>query len=211
MSPRTREQNEEIRQARRQQIMETARRVFAEQGFHATRMSDIAQAIGVSQGTLYHYFCSKDDLFLALLDIWNERITEIVSQLPNAQVSSTDKFWMINQIAVAFFETSEDLLPVLVEFWAYALRHPDAAASFRRFFQTMQRSLIDILDEGIAAGEFKPIDVEMLSIVPLIVLDGISLLTAVVGKDLIKPVEMTRKTQQLIFEGLLVNPEQALS
>jgi hypothetical protein len=47
--------------------------------------------------------------------------------------------------------------------------------------------------------------------VPLIVLDGISLLTAVVGKDLIKPVEMTRKTQQLIFEGLLVNPEQALS
>ncbi|MEW5960058.1 MAG: TetR/AcrR family transcriptional regulator [Chloroflexota bacterium] len=209
MSPRTREQNEEIRQARGEQIMQAARRIFAEQGFHAARMSDIAQAIGVSQGTLYHYFRSKDELFLALLYIWNDRLAEIVRQLPNAQVSSTDKFWMINQIAVAFFETSDDLLPVLVEFWAYALRNPDAAASFRQFFQTMQQSFIDILNEGITAGEFKPIDVEMLSIVPLIVLDGISLLTAVVGKDLIKPVEMTRKTQQLIFGGLLVNPERA--
>jgi AcrR family transcriptional regulator len=207
MSPRTESQNKEIRQARTEQILQAARPIFAEQGFHGTRMSDIAQAIGVSQGTLYHYFSSKDELFLALLNIWNEQLEQIVRQLPETRVTAAEKFWMINQIAVNFFESSDDLLPVLVEFWAYALRNPDAAASFRQFFQTMRQSFIEILNEGIASGEFKPVDVEMLSTLPLIVLDGISLLSAVVGPEVLKPAELTRKTQELIFEGLLVKPE----
>jgi AcrR family transcriptional regulator len=204
--PRTAAQNEAIRRARTEQILEGARRVFAEQGFHATRMSDIARTVGVSQGTLYHYFSSKDELFLALLNTWNERVEEIVGQLPASGLNAADKFWLINQVAIAFFEADEELLPVLVEFWAYALHNPEAAASFRNFFQVMQQSFKDILAEGIAAGEFKPVDVEMLSVLPLIVLDGISLLAAVVGRDLIQPAEMVQKTQQLVFDGLLAEP-----
>ncbi|MFN2217094.1 MAG: helix-turn-helix domain-containing protein, partial [Anaerolineae bacterium] len=70
MSPRTKEQNEKIRRTRRREILDAAHQVFAERGFHDTRMSDIAQVAGVSQGTLYHYFASKDDLFLALCFTW---------------------------------------------------------------------------------------------------------------------------------------------
>jgi AcrR family transcriptional regulator len=201
--PRTKAQNKAIRQARREQILEGARQVFAEQGFHPTRMSDIAKTVGVSQGTLYHYFGSKDELFLALLNTWNERVEEIVGQLPDSGLSAADKFWLINQVAVAFFEADEDLLPVLVEFWAYALHNPEATASFRNFFQVMQQSMKEILAEGIAAGEFKPVEVELLSALPLIILDGSILLAAVVGRDLIRPAEMVQKAQQLVFDGLL--------
>lgn len=207
--PRTAAQNEEIRQARTQQILEAARQVFAERGFHGTRMSDIAQAIGVSQGTMYHYFRSKDELFLAVLNVWNEQIGSIVQQLPNSDVSIVDKFWMVNQLAVSFFETGEDLLPVLVEYWAYTLRNPEAAASFQEFFVVMQQSFKDILQEGIEAGEFKPVDVEVVSVLPLIILDGITLLTAILGKDFMQPVEQARLAQQLVFEGLLTKTEGA--
>jgi len=209
MSPRTAAQNREIRQARQEQILQAARQVFANQGFHNTRMSDIAQATGVSQGTLYHYFRSKDELFLAVLNVWNEQIKSVVEQLPAADVHVTDKFWMVNQLAVNFFETGEDLLPVLVEYWAYILHEPEAAAAFREFFLSMQQSFKDILYQGVEIGEFKPVDVEVLSTLPLIVLDGITVLTAVVGKDLIRPVELIKQTQNIIFEGLLANLEES--
>ena len=207
--PRTAAQNEEIRQARTQQILEAARQVFAERGFHGTRMSDIAQAIGVSQGTMYHYFRSKDELFLAVLNVWNEQIGSIARQLPNSDVSVVDKFWMLNQLAVSFFETGEDLLSVSVEYWAYTLRNPEVTAGFREFYIVMQQSFKDILQEGIETGEFKPVDVEVVSSLPLIILDGITLLTAILGKDFMQPAEQARLAQQLVFEGLLTKTEEA--
>jgi AcrR family transcriptional regulator len=205
--PRTAAQNKEIRQARTQQILDAARKIFAEQGFYGTRMSDIAQAIGVSQGTMYHYFRSKDELFLAVLNVWNEQIKSIVPQLPVSDLSTVDKFWMVNQLAVNFFETGEDLLPVLVEYWAYTLRNPEAATGFREFYTVMQQSFKDILQEGIDAGEFKPVDIEVASSLPLVILDGVTLLTAILGKDFMQPVEQTRLAQQLVFEGLLTKTE----
>jgi AcrR family transcriptional regulator len=207
MSPRTITQNEEIRQARSTQILQAARQVFAQQGFHATRMSDIAQAAGVSQGTLYHYFSSKDELFLAVLRPWNEQVAEIAKQLPAGEALVTDRFWLINQIATNFFETDQDLLPVFVEYWAYIQRNPKAAAAFKEFFQVMQQSIQDILSRGIEMGEFKPVDVEILSALPLAILDGTILLTAVVGQEAINPIELLKQSQRLVFEGLLTKRE----
>lgn len=57
---------------RREQILEAAARVFAEAGFHSARMQDVAARAGLSNGTLYNYFTSKEDLLLALLDRLNE-------------------------------------------------------------------------------------------------------------------------------------------
>lgn len=53
--------------AKRQQILEGARKTFLEQGFDAASMNDIVKAAGVSKGTLYAYFPSKEKLFEALV------------------------------------------------------------------------------------------------------------------------------------------------
>jgi AcrR family transcriptional regulator len=55
--------------AKRRQIVEGARLVFLAKGFDAASMSDIARAAGVSKGTLYVYFTSKEQLFQAIVDI----------------------------------------------------------------------------------------------------------------------------------------------
>ena len=206
MSPRTKEQNEQIRQERRAQILNAARQAFARQGFHAAKMSDVAQAIGVSQGTLYHYFRSKDDLFLALLSTWAERLAETVSGLPDVPSSATDKMWAMTRLATAFLQADVGLLPVLVEFWAYALRNPKAAASFRHLFEAMQQSCAAIIGEGIASGEFKAIDVQTLSALPLVIVDGVIVLASIIDRDLMQPEQVIEKTQQLVFDGLLTEP-----
>jgi AcrR family transcriptional regulator len=211
MSPRTKEQNEKIRRTRKREILDAARQVFAERGFHRTRMSDIARAAGVSQGTLYHYFESKDELFLALCFTWADLmeagIRELVakdgSQSATEKVSAADKMSAMSHLAMAFFRTDEGLAPVLVEFWAYALRNPEAAERFRRLFETMRRCYGIVLEQGIASGEFKPIDVQTLSALPFVVLDGATLLASILGRDTVEPGHVIERTQRLVFDGLL--------
>ncbi len=59
---------QESRQARRTQIKQIALRVFSEQGYHATSVSELVSAAGVARGTFYQYFDSKDAIFVELLD-----------------------------------------------------------------------------------------------------------------------------------------------
>ncbi|MCK6512260.1 TetR/AcrR family transcriptional regulator [Myxococcota bacterium] len=57
---------------RREQILDAAARVFSERGFHQARSRDVAEEAGVSNGTVYNYFKSKEDILLGLLDRLNE-------------------------------------------------------------------------------------------------------------------------------------------
>jgi AcrR family transcriptional regulator len=66
--PRTKEAFQQIRDESRQHILDKAAEVFANKGLANTKISDLAEAAGVSQGLLYRYFTDKDDLFIALLE-----------------------------------------------------------------------------------------------------------------------------------------------
>jgi AcrR family transcriptional regulator len=67
MSPRTKEQFDEIRQQSRANIMEAALELFGTKGYSSTSISQIAKAAGVSKGLLYNYFDSKEDLLQQLV------------------------------------------------------------------------------------------------------------------------------------------------
>ncbi len=58
---------EQLVEARRNQILDAAARIFAEKGFHRATTKEIALAAVVSEGTIYNYFASKDDLLIGLI------------------------------------------------------------------------------------------------------------------------------------------------
>lgn len=64
--------------AKREQILDGAKRVFMEQGFEAASMNDITRAAGVSKGTIYVYFENKEDLFGYMIERERRRITETI-------------------------------------------------------------------------------------------------------------------------------------
>jgi len=66
--PRTDEANQQIRDDRRDRILETAAILIQDQGLAAVKITDLAAAAGMSQGLFYRYFDDKEDLFLALVD-----------------------------------------------------------------------------------------------------------------------------------------------
>ena len=61
-----------IAEARRDQVLDAATRVFAERGFHKATIKQIASEAGVADGTIYNYFTDKSELLLDLLDRINE-------------------------------------------------------------------------------------------------------------------------------------------
>ena len=63
---------------RRQQLLDVALRVFAEQGFHPTSMNDLAEAAGVTKPVLYQHFASKRELYLELLQDVGGRLHDAI-------------------------------------------------------------------------------------------------------------------------------------
>lgn len=63
------------RETRRQQILTAATSVFARKGYRNASVSDIIEAAGIARGTFYLYFQSKEEIFLALIDLWFEALS----------------------------------------------------------------------------------------------------------------------------------------
>jgi AcrR family transcriptional regulator len=83
--PRSRQENQRIKEERRRQIMDAALKIFAEKGLDATMISDIAAAADLSYGLIYHYFHDKEELFIALVERAMQgtlRLTEEVMAQP---------------------------------------------------------------------------------------------------------------------------------
>ncbi|MEZ5106282.1 MAG: TetR/AcrR family transcriptional regulator [Draconibacterium sp.] len=78
MSPRSSKQINDIRKQKTELIMETALELFAENGFHATSMSQIAKKAGISKGLTYNYFESKKEILDALIQHGFDTIYESI-------------------------------------------------------------------------------------------------------------------------------------
>ncbi len=68
MSPRTAQQNEEIRQQTQKQIIDSAFELFAKEGYSKTSIAAVAKKAGISKGLIYHYFDSKEAILEAIFD-----------------------------------------------------------------------------------------------------------------------------------------------
>jgi AcrR family transcriptional regulator len=76
MSPRSAKQYNQIRKQKKELIMETALELFAENGFHATSISQIAKKAGISKGLAYNYFQSKNEILEEILETSSNEIYE---------------------------------------------------------------------------------------------------------------------------------------
>jgi AcrR family transcriptional regulator len=147
--------------ARPEEILSAALGIFAEKGFAATRMDDIAARAGVTKGTIYLYFKSKDAVFEALLQqTLGAKITGLSGLIHAHEGSSADLLADILRNIGQFLATSElAVLPKIVI--AEAGNFPELARFYRN--QVIERGLAllgGIVEAGIARGEFKRMPVE---------------------------------------------------
>ncbi len=135
---------------RREQLLHTAVGVFAEHGFHATSMNDVAEAAGVTKPVLYQHFSSKRELFIELLgDIGAElrdTIAKATTDAPGPRQQIEDGF----RAYFSYVEDHTDSFRVL--FGSGARRDPEFAA----FARDVERSLAEAI-AGLIVVDGEPV------------------------------------------------------
>src|SRR5262249_9271002 len=139
---------EQTRAARRDQIVAAALACFARTGYYATTMADVAAQAGVSKGTPYLYFDSKQVLFSALHEEWDcglaGRVTAAIAALPEAGRRSPRRGLRAVAAAVAGHVLAG----------ALAAHEPAIAAAVRAADARTHEQLEGLFAAGVAAGEW---------------------------------------------------------
>jgi TetR/AcrR family fatty acid metabolism transcriptional regulator len=99
---------------KRRLILDAAVKVFAHQGFHACRVSDIADEAGVAYGLVYHYFASKDEVLDTLfLERWNVML-ETIRDVDAQAIPVREKLGAIASFIVDSYRHDPDLMKVII-------------------------------------------------------------------------------------------------
>jgi AcrR family transcriptional regulator len=138
---------------KRRLILDAAVRVFARQGFHACRVSDIADEAGVAYGLVYHYFASKDEVLDTLfLERWNVMLQEI-REVDSRPIAVREKLAAIASFIVDSYRHDPDLMKVII------VEVTRAANSFGQThlaeIRTAYELIGDIVEQAQSEGTFK--------------------------------------------------------
>lgn len=197
------------KEARPAELLEAALALFVEKGFAATRSEEVARAAGVSKGTLYLYFPSKEELLKAVIQhfLGTEIETGVqeaaAADGPTAQVMETLLVTWWTRIyegpASGVFKlviTEVRNFPEIGEFWVERVVAPGLAI------------VSGLLRSGVERGEFAVGDIESAAhsiLMPLILLcvHKHSFMACGIGKDMeIDPVQFMHAHLRLVFAGL---------
>ncbi|MFN4907962.1 MAG: TetR/AcrR family transcriptional regulator [Bacteroidota bacterium] len=197
--------------AKRAQIVLHAAEVFSQTGYHATKMADIAQAAGIGKGTIYEYFATKEQLFLAVYDAWMSQYESIVRQRVDEAPDALSKVDAVRDSAVEFYESRAAQAPLLLEFWAHALRTDNPAFlerinATREFLRAIGRQLTR---ELVRAEWFREVDVNAFTDLEAAMSDGVFLTWVLEGRGFPLDKAFTFR-QSVIGLGLLAPESRAL-
>jgi AcrR family transcriptional regulator len=130
--------------------LDAAKQIFAQQGFEAARLEDIAAGAGYTRGAFYANFKSKEDIFFALFEEW---VGERIDSLTNALRHHSDPMKKLAALRTHYAQFAADRRLVLIsmEFKLFALRHPEAHARLRKRHRSIRASFSELFSEVMGA------------------------------------------------------------
>jgi AcrR family transcriptional regulator len=139
---------------KRRLILDAAVRVFARRGFHACRVSDVADEAGVAYGLVYHYFDSKEEILNTLFrERWQIMLDAIVEIDTGNDVPARDKLYLVASFIIDSYHHEPDLMKVII------VEVTRAANSFGREHLEKIREAYDliarIVEQARQNGSFK--------------------------------------------------------
>lgn len=138
---------------RRRQILDAAVRVFARQGFHTCRVSDIADEAGVAYGLVYHYFRSKDEVLNTLFQERWSLMTALILDVDRRALTAREKLRAVTSFIFDSYRHDPELMKVII------VEVTRAANSFGQTHLQEIRKAYDaiamIVEHGQDAGELR--------------------------------------------------------
>lgn len=196
MSPRP-----DVSEQRKLQIIQAAEEVFTTKGFDDARMDDIAQETGLSKGTLYLYFKSKDEVILAILDrMFRLEFRHLQDQNPD-EGTATEVIGRLTDLVAKDMTSFLRLAPIVYSFLALAFRNRYVNRALKEYINRFVSLLLPVVQRGVASGEFRAVDAREVSIAAGAVIEG-TLLLWVYDHELVDPARHMRSGMKLLLEGV---------
>ena len=148
--------------ANREEIIAAAAKVFQTKGYHAATVQDIADAVGILKGSLYHHVKSKEDLLYLIV---KEPIARIYARMAEIVASDLPAGEKLRRAILAHLEAFDQHYPHL---FVYLHEREEMKRRFREQFKLSPKQYEhcwqQILREGVKAGEFRAdLDVHVVS------------------------------------------------
>lgn len=165
-------------QARREQILSAARRCFIENGYHPTRMDDIARAAGLSKGGVYFHFKSKQEVFESIVKEEFDESMRFLDQVTSGDRPVAEKMQAIAGHYLEYFSKAPDAPRFFIVMGEMALRDEALAKQLLEMQTAFVGQISKLLDQGVAEGMLRPVDTQAVAALLKALLDGIEGLNA---------------------------------
>lgn len=140
-------------QQRREQLLQAALELFAENGYEGTCTRHIAERTGVTEGVLFKHFATKQDLFAEVLQHFGPGH---LIRLPLEELSDLPLAEALDRQVRAFLEASWEHRHLLHMLFHSARRDPAAAAELKRQFEEVREAVRRLLTARVERGEVRP-------------------------------------------------------
>ncbi len=202
---RGRPRDESLAQRRRGQILDAAARMFADRGYAETDLQLLADKLSVGKGTLYRYFPSKSDLFLAAVDRGMKRLGEVVDKARKSRQDPLDQLAAAIDAYLAFFSRHPQFVELFVQERAVFrdrrkatyFQHRDARTPYWR----------DVYRRLIAEGRFRDISAEQILDFIGDVVYGAMIANVFANRTRSSTIQ-ARQIVDIVFHGILTDKER---
>ena len=164
--------------AKRQEILEAAIAVFAEKGYHAAKMADIAVEAGMGKGTLYEYFSTKEALPKEIFNLFFSGLDTQLAQLQQSELDSIDILMAAIQLSFADMDEFAAVTPLCFELLGSKALNESLGLSeyFENWLKQLSQFFADTLVAGQKKGQINPdINAEAFARMLASALDGMGL------------------------------------
>ncbi len=159
---------------RRERILRSTIEVIRERGFAGTRVSDIAERAGTSQGlVLYHFGSLAEALSTSLTLLEDEFYAELEEELSQAD-GPIDRLWHMAELASGYGPAVGDWR-LWLELWARAMHDDDARQARESLDRRWRAALLTVIVEGVAAKDFVVVDPGRASLRLAALMDGLAI------------------------------------
>ena len=147
------------RAEKEEQLLKAATHLFKEKGYHNTSMQDLADAVGMQKGSLYYYIEGKDELLRRLMERATSFMATQIDEVYASDLPPARKLrWALEDHAVTMMEHLDLVAIYLHEYRNLPPKRMAEALAVRKHYEQV---LMQIVEDGIASGEFRAVNVKM--------------------------------------------------
>jgi AcrR family transcriptional regulator len=190
---------------RRNQILDAATKVFVRLGFQHARMDDIVEESGLSKGTLYWYFKSKEDIINAILRRLFTGELENLESLLEAEGTASERLIQLTNNRVIGMKRMSNLVPIIFEFYAVAVHQQWVKQFIGDYFKHFRGLLEYLIQQGIDRYEFYPVNASETAITLASMYEGLTI-HWLMEPEAVQWDILSENSIPLLLNGLKVKP-----